>query len=245
MVPLLSSARQHIDRASTTIESQPAPQAQANTDRTTLTEPHRVVRRLRPLNRESHTVARCTVERLIRDLGLRGVMRGRPSRRRVRQISNHIGERPQRSAAWATTPTGSPRPPRCRHFQIDLCGGCGRLLDVAIGEFDSRGSGTTEVGNRDGHTLPVPHNGNDNGSRQGHKAGEEGQPQAKFIGHVRLGNNPGNSISAAIPLRNALVGVERFVRPSVHAYRSGSRRAARLDSPDCSQPTPPEGVAVV
>jgi putative transposase len=32
------------------------------------------------LNREGHRVARCTVERLMRDLGLRGAVRGRPKR---------------------------------------------------------------------------------------------------------------------------------------------------------------------
>ena len=32
------------------------------------------------LNREGHSVARCTVERLMRDLGLRGVVRGKPKR---------------------------------------------------------------------------------------------------------------------------------------------------------------------
>ena len=35
------------------------------------------------LNREGHRVARCTVERLMRDLGLRGVMRGKPKRTTV------------------------------------------------------------------------------------------------------------------------------------------------------------------
>ena len=35
------------------------------------------------LNREGHTVARCTVERLMRELGLRGVMRGKPKRTTV------------------------------------------------------------------------------------------------------------------------------------------------------------------
>ena len=30
------------------------------------------------LNREGHTVARCTVERLMRELGLRGAVRGKP-----------------------------------------------------------------------------------------------------------------------------------------------------------------------
>ena len=35
------------------------------------------------LNREGHRVARCTVERLMRDLGLRGVMRGKPRRTTV------------------------------------------------------------------------------------------------------------------------------------------------------------------
>ena len=35
------------------------------------------------LNREGHTVARCTVERLMRELGLRGVMRGKPRRTTV------------------------------------------------------------------------------------------------------------------------------------------------------------------
>ena len=35
------------------------------------------------LNREGHRVARCTVERLMRDLGLRGVVRGKPKRTTV------------------------------------------------------------------------------------------------------------------------------------------------------------------
>ena len=35
------------------------------------------------LNREGHRVARCTVERLMRDLGLRGAVRGRPRRTTV------------------------------------------------------------------------------------------------------------------------------------------------------------------
>ena len=35
------------------------------------------------LNREGHRVARCTVERLMRELGLRGVVRGRPRRTTV------------------------------------------------------------------------------------------------------------------------------------------------------------------
>ncbi len=35
------------------------------------------------LNREGHRVARCTVERLMRDLGLRGAVRGRPKRTTV------------------------------------------------------------------------------------------------------------------------------------------------------------------
>ena len=35
------------------------------------------------LNREGHAVARCTVERLMRDLGLRGVTRGKPKRTTV------------------------------------------------------------------------------------------------------------------------------------------------------------------
>ena len=46
------------------------------------------------LNREGHTVARCTVERLMRELGLRGVMRGKPRRTTV--------------ADPAPTPEGSP-----------------------------------------------------------------------------------------------------------------------------------------
>ena len=44
------------------------------------------------LNREGHTVARCTVERLMRDLGLRGVMRGKPRRTTV---ADTAAERPR------------------------------------------------------------------------------------------------------------------------------------------------------
>ena len=44
------------------------------------------------LNREGHTVARCTVERLMRDLGLRGVVRGKPRRTTV---AGPAGERPR------------------------------------------------------------------------------------------------------------------------------------------------------
>ena len=44
------------------------------------------------LNREGHTVARCTVERLMRELGLRGVMRGKPRRTTV---ADTAGERPR------------------------------------------------------------------------------------------------------------------------------------------------------
>ena len=44
------------------------------------------------LNREGHRVARCTVERLMRDLGLRGVMRGKPRRTTV---ADTAAERPR------------------------------------------------------------------------------------------------------------------------------------------------------
>ena len=44
------------------------------------------------LNREGHRVARCTVERLMRDLGLRGVTRGRPRRT---TIADTAAERPR------------------------------------------------------------------------------------------------------------------------------------------------------
>ena len=44
------------------------------------------------LNREGHSVARCTVERLMRDLGLRGVMRGKPRRTTV---ADTAAERPR------------------------------------------------------------------------------------------------------------------------------------------------------
>ena len=44
------------------------------------------------LNREGHRVARCTVERLMRDLGLRGVVRGKPRRTTVADAS---AERPR------------------------------------------------------------------------------------------------------------------------------------------------------
>ena len=44
------------------------------------------------LNREGHSVARCTVERLMRDLGLRGVMRGKPRRT---TIPDGAAERPR------------------------------------------------------------------------------------------------------------------------------------------------------
>ena len=44
------------------------------------------------LNREGHRVARCTVERLMRDLGLRGVTRGKPRRTTV---ADTTAERPR------------------------------------------------------------------------------------------------------------------------------------------------------
>ena len=44
------------------------------------------------LNREGHAVARCTVERLMRDLGLRGVTRGKPKRTTV---ADPAAERPR------------------------------------------------------------------------------------------------------------------------------------------------------
>lgn len=44
------------------------------------------------LNREGHRVARCTVERLMRDLGLRGVTRGKPRRTTV---ASPAAERPR------------------------------------------------------------------------------------------------------------------------------------------------------
>ena len=44
------------------------------------------------LNREGHSVARCTVERLMRDLGLRGVVRGKPKRTTV---ADTAAERPR------------------------------------------------------------------------------------------------------------------------------------------------------
>ena len=44
------------------------------------------------LNREGHRVARCTVERLMRDLGLRGVVRGKPRRTTV---ADTAAERPR------------------------------------------------------------------------------------------------------------------------------------------------------
>ena len=44
------------------------------------------------LNRESHTVARCTVERLMRGLGLRGAVRGKP---RHTTVADPAGERPR------------------------------------------------------------------------------------------------------------------------------------------------------
>ena len=44
------------------------------------------------LNREGHTVARCTVERLMRDLGLRGVVRGKP---RHTTVADTATERPR------------------------------------------------------------------------------------------------------------------------------------------------------
>jgi len=44
------------------------------------------------LNREGHRVARCTVERLMRDLGLRGVTRGKPRRTTV---AGTAAERPR------------------------------------------------------------------------------------------------------------------------------------------------------
>lgn len=44
------------------------------------------------LNREGHRVARCTVERLMRDLGLRGAVRGKPKRT---TIADYTIERPR------------------------------------------------------------------------------------------------------------------------------------------------------
>jgi putative transposase len=44
------------------------------------------------LNREGHRVARCTVERLMRDLGLRGAVRGKPKRT---TIADETAERPR------------------------------------------------------------------------------------------------------------------------------------------------------
>jgi putative transposase len=44
------------------------------------------------LNREGHRVARCTVERLMRELGLRGVVRGKPRRTTV---ADDTSERPR------------------------------------------------------------------------------------------------------------------------------------------------------
>ena len=44
------------------------------------------------LNREGHRVARCTVERLMRGLGLRGVTRGKPKRTTV---ADTAAERPR------------------------------------------------------------------------------------------------------------------------------------------------------
>jgi putative transposase len=45
------------------------------------------------LNREGAAVARCTVERLMRELGLRGVVRGKPSVRTT--VGDDAGERPR------------------------------------------------------------------------------------------------------------------------------------------------------
>lgn len=44
------------------------------------------------LNREGIGVARCTVERLMRDLGLRGAVRGKPKRT---TIPADVGDRPR------------------------------------------------------------------------------------------------------------------------------------------------------
>jgi transposase InsO family protein len=86
----------------------------------------------RQLKREGHVVARCTVARLMRGLGLQGVIRGKPIRTTIsdkatpypldhvhRHYAVPVGPRP------SAVPGGTPE--RAVAFRLHLCGDLGRL----------------------------------------------------------------------------------------------------------------------
>ena len=61
----------------------------------------------RELNRQGHEVARCTVERLMRELGIAGAVRGK---RVITTLPDGQAERPR---TWSTATSSPPRPNRC------------------------------------------------------------------------------------------------------------------------------------
>ncbi|MEE1807662.1 IS3 family transposase [Streptomyces sp. BE133] len=56
----------------------------------------------RELNRQGHAVARCTVERLMRELGITGAVRGK------RVITTIPGGQVQRAPIWSTATSSPP-----------------------------------------------------------------------------------------------------------------------------------------
>jgi transposase InsO family protein len=73
----------------------------------------------RQMNREGFTIARCTVERLMRDMGLHGVIRGKPVRTTISDKAapcplDHVNRQfhaPAPNRLWVSDFTyGAPRP---------------------------------------------------------------------------------------------------------------------------------------
>ncbi|MER6503127.1 IS3 family transposase [Streptomyces sp. NPDC001455] len=55
------------------------------------------------MNRQGHAVARCTVERLMRELGIQGAVRGK------RVITTIPGGQAERAPIWSTATSPPPR----------------------------------------------------------------------------------------------------------------------------------------
>lgn len=73
----------------------------------------------RQMNREGFTVARCTVERLMRDLGLQGVIRGKPVRTTISDKASpcSLDQVNRQFHAPAPNSCGSPTLPMSQHGQ--------------------------------------------------------------------------------------------------------------------------------
>jgi putative transposase len=58
----------------------------------------------RQLRRENHAVARCTVNRLMRDMGLQGAIRGKPVRTTIRDKGTTMPPGPRQSSVQSAPP---------------------------------------------------------------------------------------------------------------------------------------------